>query len=47
MKEGNHLGDLFVDVRIILNRILEKLVCEGVNWIQPAQDSVGYNGDIL
>jgi len=36
LKVKDHLGDLSVDVRIILERILEKWC----SWVYPAQDRV-------
>ena len=38
LRAGDHLEDLGVDGRIILERILEKWY-EGVDWIDLAQDT--------
>jgi len=34
------MGDLGVDQRTVLKWILEKLGCEGMNWIQLIEDMV-------
>jgi len=37
LRERGHLGDPGVDGRIILRRILRKLGCGGMEWIELAQ----------
>jgi hypothetical protein len=37
---GDRMGDLGVDQRTVLKWILEKLGCEGMNWIQLIEDMV-------
>jgi hypothetical protein len=37
LEEKIHLGDLDVDYRIILKRILREIGCEIVDWIQVAE----------
>jgi hypothetical protein len=40
LREGDHLGDPGVDVRIILKRIFNKWD-GGMDWIELAQDRAG------
>jgi hypothetical protein len=38
VKEGDKLGDLGIDRRIILKWFLKEIMCENMDWVHLAQD---------